>query len=123
MAGPVTIPYSLLANPDQSVPALIQQAFSSEPGALGLLIVSDLPERLEFGRLRNEVLLLSNKFASLPEHTRDRYADPSKFWAAWSGDPARGARRTVWVWAERGFRSRRYKVELRMESWKGNYER
>jgi hypothetical protein len=78
MSGPVTIPYSLLLQPDERLPGLIREAFSSEPGALGLLIVSDLPKTLEFPRLRKEVLLLSNKFASLPEATREKYTDPSE---------------------------------------------
>ncbi len=121
MSGPVTIPYSLLLQPDETLPPLIREAFSSEPGALGLLIVSDLPETLEFSRLRKEVLLLSNKFASLPEETREKYTDPSKSRSI--GPGGEGGRKHGGLWLSERWRGRRHKVELRLESRKGNHER
>jgi hypothetical protein len=73
--GPVMIPYSLLLSPDACLTPLIRRAFSSSPSSLGLVIISDLPPA--FPALRLRLLLLSNAFASLPESTCERYADPS----------------------------------------------
>lgn len=80
---PVVVPYSLLQSPDSTLAHLLERAFSSSATSLGLLIVSDLPP--EFSELRRRLLLLSNAFASLPEHRREAYADEaSSYTFGWS---------------------------------------
>lgn len=82
-ASPVTISYNQLVSSDPSLSSSISRAFSSAPSSLGLLIVKDLPA--EFPRLRTRLLHLSNAFASLPEHVRERYADEaSGYLFGWS---------------------------------------
>ena len=76
---PITIPYSLLLSPTSDLAPLLSSAFSSSPSALGLLLISDLPPA--FPALRRRLLLLSNTFASLPEATREKYADASSKWS------------------------------------------
>lgn len=78
-AGPITIPYSLLLSPTSSLAPLLSTAFSSSPTSLGLLLISDLPPA--FPALRRQLLLLSNAFASLPEASREKYADASSKWS------------------------------------------
>lgn len=80
---PVVIPYALLQRPDDTLPSLLQRAFSSSPTSLGLVLVSDLPP--SFPTLRRRLLLMSNEFASLPAATRERYTDPaSSYLYGWS---------------------------------------
>lgn len=79
---PVKISYSALVARDPALSSEIERAFDSSPDALGLLIVSDLPT--EFAALRKRLLHLADKFASLPEPTREQYARPPDYSFGWS---------------------------------------
>ncbi|GAA5885009.1 hypothetical protein JCM6882_007190 [Rhodosporidiobolus microsporus] len=80
---PVVISFNDLVAQSESLPSRIQEAFDSKPESLGLLIVSDLPP--EFPELRQQLLLLSNAFGSLPESVREKYTHPaSNFSFGWS---------------------------------------
>ncbi|GAA5990637.1 hypothetical protein JCM10908_003164 [Rhodotorula pacifica] len=82
MVEPVKISYNALVANDPSLSAQIERAFDSSPDALGLLIVCDLPA--EFPALRKRLLHLADKFASLPEETREQYARPPDYSFGWS---------------------------------------
>jgi len=61
----------------------LRAALGNSPGALGILIVKDLPH--EYANLRHQALIKAFEFANLPDAIRERYADPSsRFQFGWS---------------------------------------
>ena len=56
-----------------NIAPLSEKAFGSDPKALGIIIVRDLPEDLKDKRER--LLKLADKFAGLDETVREKYAD------------------------------------------------
>lgn len=79
---PVKISHNALVSRDPALSSEIERAFDSSPDALGLLIVSDLPT--EFAALRKRLLHLADKFATLPQSTREQYARPPDYSFGWS---------------------------------------
>ncbi|KZV74722.1 Clavaminate synthase-like protein [Peniophora sp. CONT] len=81
--GAVAISYRALVSSPMSLTASIEKAFGSSPDSLGIVVVRDLPPA--YPQLRKELLGLANAFASLPEGTRENYADAaSKYSFGWS---------------------------------------
>ena len=79
----MTISYDDLINAPDTLVESISRAFGSDPNALGILIVTQLPP--EYPRLRERLLRLANKFGSLDEHIRAKYSDPrSNYSFGWS---------------------------------------
>lgn len=68
----VSISYNDLVNAPGSLQRQIEQAFGNGEDALGVIIIKDLPE--QFPKLREDLLKLADKFASLPEETREKYS-------------------------------------------------
>ncbi|KAJ9112175.1 hypothetical protein QFC20_002356 [Naganishia adeliensis] len=68
----VTISYNDLVNAPDSLQKQIEQAFGNAEDALGVIIIKDLPE--QFPKLREDLLKLADKFASLPKETREKYS-------------------------------------------------
>ncbi|KAI5454911.1 hypothetical protein NCC49_002187 [Naganishia albida] len=68
----VTISYKDLVSAPDSLQQQIERAFGNAQDALGVIIINDLPE--QFPRLREDLLKLADKFASLPEETREKYS-------------------------------------------------
>ncbi|GAA5867709.1 hypothetical protein JCM3774_003386 [Rhodotorula dairenensis] len=79
---PVKVSYRALVAKDPALSSEISRAFDSSPDSLGLLIVSDLPA--EFPALRQRLLRLADRFAALPEPTREQYARPPDYSFGWS---------------------------------------
>ncbi|KAH7927371.1 Clavaminate synthase-like protein [Leucogyrophana mollusca] len=81
--GAVSISYPTLKSSPLSLEASIEQAFGSNPQALGIILVKDLPS--EYLTYRESLLKLSYKFASLDESVKARYTDPgSSYSFGWS---------------------------------------
>jgi hypothetical protein len=55
------------------LPYDVDKAFGSRPDSLGIVVVKDLPPA--YPKLRENLLLLANAFASLPDPVREKYAD------------------------------------------------
>jgi hypothetical protein len=51
-----------------------EQAFGSRPESLGIIIVKDLPNTYQL--YRDRLLKIADRFASLDEASREKYADP-----------------------------------------------
>ncbi|THH11772.1 hypothetical protein EW145_g440 [Phellinidium pouzarii] len=61
----------------------IETAFGSDPKALGIIIVKDLPS--DYVTKRHRLLKLAERFASLEESTKEKYVDPtSRYSFGWS---------------------------------------
>ncbi|GFZ46178.1 hypothetical protein JCM24511_04425 [Saitozyma sp. JCM 24511] len=82
-SGPVRISYpTLLADPASLLPS-IAQAFGSEEGCLGIILIEDLPP--SFSNLRSNLFQFAQRFATLPEQVRERYARPdTSYMFGWS---------------------------------------
>ncbi len=78
---PVTISLADLSTPHAR--NAIACAFGSTPGCLGVIVISDLPS--EFAARRVELFHLINRFASMPEATREKLArKDSSYCFGWS---------------------------------------
>lgn len=51
----------------------IERAFGSDPKALGIIVVKDLPS--DYSAKRERLLKLADRFASLSESVKDKYVD------------------------------------------------
>lgn len=81
--GAVVIDYPTLVSTPLVLQESIKKAFGSEPDCLGIIVVNNLPP--EYVRYRERLLLLAEKFASMKEETREKYADPkSRYSFGWS---------------------------------------
>ncbi|EIN13396.1 Clavaminate synthase-like protein [Punctularia strigosozonata HHB-11173 SS5] len=81
--GAVTVSYPTLKSSPLSLRDSIEQAFGSHPKSLGIIIVKDLPET--YRSQRERLLKIADKFASLDEATREKYADSrSRYSFGWS---------------------------------------
>ncbi|RSH91299.1 hypothetical protein EHS25_009598 [Saitozyma podzolica] len=82
-SGPVKISYpALLSDPASLLPS-IARAFGSEEGCLGIILIEDLPP--SFPNLRSNLFHLAQRFATLPEPVRERYARPdTSYMFGWS---------------------------------------
>ncbi|KAH8083504.1 Clavaminate synthase-like protein [Filobasidium floriforme] len=72
MSSAVTIDYNALKSDPASLEADFKAAFGNGNDALGAIIIKGLPA--EFPALRERLLRLADKFASLPEDVREKYA-------------------------------------------------
>lgn len=81
---PVSISYGSLLEEDLSfLHDDILRAFGSSDDSLGLIVLQDLPA--EFGQLRENAMRSAARFASLPEHVREKYTDPASSYSfGWS---------------------------------------
>src|SRR5258708_13985389 len=83
VADPVTISYDELIDAPDTLVESISRAFGSDPDALGILVVTQLPP--EYPGLRERLLKLANKFGSLDESVRCKYSDAgSNYSFGWS---------------------------------------
>ncbi|EJD04267.1 Clavaminate synthase-like protein [Fomitiporia mediterranea MF3/22] len=81
--GAVTISYPTLQSSPLALQASIETAFGSDPNALGIIVVKDLPS--DYAAKRERLLMLVNRFARLPESSKERYVDPkSRYSFGWS---------------------------------------
>ncbi|KAF5375117.1 hypothetical protein D9758_000027 [Tetrapyrgos nigripes] len=83
--GAVCISYPDLVSDHTSllVGASIEEAFGSDPRALGIIVVRDMPE--EYRGYRERLLKLAYKFAHLDENVKEKYTDPlSRYSFGWS---------------------------------------
>ncbi|GJE85924.1 clavaminate synthase-like protein [Phanerochaete sordida] len=81
--GAVCVSYDALRTEPLSLTPSIEKALGSQPDALGVIIVRELPE--QFKRIRQQVLRLAYTFAELPEAVREQFADPdSRYSFGWS---------------------------------------
>lgn len=69
----VVISYNDLIHRPETLASAIEKAFGSSPGCLGFLIVKDLPE--SFQPKRRRLLLLAERFGTLPAERQDKYTD------------------------------------------------
>ncbi|KAG8833769.1 hypothetical protein FRC17_010142 [Serendipita sp. 399] len=81
--GAVVIDYPTLVSTPLKLQDSIKRAFGSEADCLGIIIVDNLPS--EYVSYRERLLLLADRFAALPEETREKYADASSRYSfGWS---------------------------------------
>ncbi|KAL5535240.1 hypothetical protein ACEPAF_3334 [Sanghuangporus sanghuang] len=81
--GAVAISYPILQSSPLSLQTSIEKAFGSDPKALGIIVVKDLPSG--FTAKRDRLLRLADRFASLPESAKEKYVDSkSKYSFGWS---------------------------------------
>ncbi|RSH78132.1 uncharacterized protein EHS24_002588 [Apiotrichum porosum] len=81
--APVRISYKTLLDDPASVRAAIEAGLGSGPGALGLVVIGDLPP--EFPAARERLFRLGAQFASLPEPEREECARPeTSYFFGWS---------------------------------------
>ncbi|OXG44582.1 hypothetical protein C359_00753 [Cryptococcus neoformans Bt120] len=82
---PVTIPYSVLAF-DGKKEELQQQVFKAlgtHNGALGIVLISDLPPQFHY--LREKLFRLAHRFANMPERERAKLEKPeTSYMFGWS---------------------------------------
>ncbi|OXM81272.1 hypothetical protein C364_01136 [Cryptococcus neoformans Bt63] len=82
---PVTIPYSVLAF-DGKKEELQQQVFKAlgtHKGALGIVLISDLPPQFHY--LREKLFRLAHRFANMPERERAKLEKPeTSYMFGWS---------------------------------------
>ncbi|RXK36713.1 hypothetical protein M231_06020 [Tremella mesenterica] len=81
--SPVVISFpTLLSDPD-GLRKDIEKAFGHDLGCLGVILISDLPE--EYNHLRENLFRLGERFATLPERNREKYARPeTSYMFGWS---------------------------------------
>ncbi|KAG8774955.1 hypothetical protein FRC15_000893 [Serendipita sp. 397] len=81
--GAVVIDYPTLVSTPLTLQDSIKRAFGSDPDCLGIVVVDNLPP--EYMRYRERLLLLADRFAALPEETREKYADEKSHYSfGWS---------------------------------------
>ncbi|KAL5518676.1 hypothetical protein ACEPAH_359 [Sanghuangporus vaninii] len=81
--GAVAISYPILQSSPLSLETSIEKAFGSDPKALGIIVVKDLPS--DFIAKRDRLLKLADRFASLSENVKEKYVDSnSKYSFGWS---------------------------------------
>ncbi|WVQ71633.1 hypothetical protein IAR50_001173 [Cryptococcus sp. DSM 104548] len=81
---PVVIPYPDLAHPhDPHLRERLRQALGSHKGALGIVIISGLPEG--FPALREKLFRLAQELATLPDHEKQKLERPeTSYMFGWS---------------------------------------
>ncbi|ODO11575.1 hypothetical protein I350_00356 [Cryptococcus amylolentus CBS 6273] len=81
---PVVIPYSDLAHPqDPSLRERLRQALGSHRGALGIVVISELPG--DFPALREKLFRLAQELATLPVHEKQKLERPdTSYMFGWS---------------------------------------
>ncbi|WVQ98714.1 hypothetical protein IAU59_005845 [Kwoniella sp. CBS 9459] len=80
---PIRISYSSLLAEPEGLKDRLTAALGSDPGCLGIIVVSDLPP--EFPALREKLFKLAHRFATLPDDVKERFAKPETSYSfGWS---------------------------------------
>ncbi|KDQ14110.1 hypothetical protein BOTBODRAFT_174921 [Botryobasidium botryosum FD-172 SS1] len=81
--GAVVVSYTTLLSSPESLHDSIKKAFGSEDDCLGIIIVKDLPAT--YPVMRERLLRLADRFASLDDETKNKYVDAkSRYSFGWS---------------------------------------
>ncbi|WVF72133.1 hypothetical protein IAT40_006945 [Kwoniella sp. CBS 6097] len=80
---PIRVSYPSLLNDPEGLRHSLVAALGSEPGCLGIIVVSDLPR--EFPILREKLFRLAHRFSTLPDDVKEKFAKPETSYSfGWS---------------------------------------